>query len=106
MGSSHHWRRKGPSILQERLQGNAFRLHAEEAHGSEHLGQLPLTPPEGDAEQKSAKAAEVQEKIEDFCEDHSVDNVLALNPEPQAEQPKKKVRKPRAKKSAQVVALQ
>ena len=58
------------------------------------------------AEQKADKAAEVQEKIEDFCEDHSVDNVLALNPEPQAEQPKKKVRKPRAKKSAQVVALQ
>ena len=59
------------------------------------------------AEQKAAKAAEVQEKVEEFCESHSVDNVLALQPESQAEQPKpKKQRKPRAKKSAQVVALQ
>ena len=58
------------------------------------------------AGQKLAKAAEVQEVAEEFCEEHSVDNVLAQNPEPQAEQPKKKARKPRAKKSAQVVALQ
>ena len=62
------------------------------------------------AGQKSAKAAEMQEKVqevvEEFCEEHSVDNVLAQKPEPQAEQPKKKARKPRTKKSAQVVALQ
>lgn len=58
------------------------------------------------AGQKSAKAAEVQEVVEEFCEEHSVDNVLAQKPEPKAEQPKKKARKPRAKKSAQVVALQ
>ena len=57
------------------------------------------------AGQKAAKAAEIQEKVEEFCEEHSVDKVLALQPEPKAEQPKKQ-RKPRAKKSAQVVALQ
>lgn len=59
------------------------------------------------AGQKAAKAAEVKEKVEEFCESHSVDNVLAQQPEPQAEQLKpKKQRKPRAKKNAQVVALQ
>lgn len=58
------------------------------------------------AERKAAMAAKVQEKIEDFAESHSVDNVLAMKPEPKEEQPKKKARKPRAKKNAQVVALQ
>ena len=63
------------------------------------------------AEQKAAMAAKVQEKVEEFCESHSVNNVLAQQTEPQAEQPKeeakpKRTRKPRAKKqSAQVVAL-
>ena len=61
-------------------------------------------------QEKASKAAEVQEKVEEFCESHSVDNVLAQKSEPQAEQPKeekpKRQRKPRTKKNAQVVALQ
>lgn len=45
--------------------------------------------------------------IEEIAESHSVDNVLAQKPEPKAEQEEKpkKQRKPRSKKSAEVVAL-
>lgn len=59
------------------------------------------------AKQKAKKAEAVQEVVEDFVEQHSVDNVLAQKPEPKAEQEEKpkKQRKPRSKKSAQVVAL-
>lgn len=59
---------------------------------------------------KAARAAEVKERVQKFAEEHSVDNVLAQQPEPQAQQPKKQ-RKPRAKKnksaedSAKVVPL-
>ena len=62
-------------------------------------------------ELKAARAAEVQEKVEVFCESHSVDNVLAQHTEPKAEKPQaeekpKRQRKPRStKKSATVVAL-
>ncbi len=52
------------------------------------------------SKQKAARAAEVKEKVEEFAEAHSVDNVLAQQPEP-AEQPKKRRgRKPKAVKAA------
>lgn len=61
------------------------------------------------AELKAKNAEAGKEKIaevtEEFVEGHSVDNVLAQQPEPEAkaEQPKpKKQRKPRAKKNEQV----
>ena len=56
------------------------------------------------AGQKAARAAAVQEKVAEIAESHSVDTVLAQQPEPQAKQPKKRGRKPRAQKAAQVVA--
>lgn len=63
---------------------------------------------EGIKEEKAAKAAAVQEAAQEIAESHSVDNILAQPEEVKAEEPKKKERKPRAKKNAeaaQVVAL-
>ena len=57
--------------------------------------------------EKAEKAESVQEFAEEFAEQHSVENVLAQE-QPKAEQAEekpKKQRKPRTKKSAQVVAL-
>ncbi len=51
-------------------------------------------------EAKPAKADALQEIVKDFAESHSVDNILA-----KPEEPKKKARKPRTKKSAEVIAL-
>lgn len=58
-------------------------------------------------EEKAKRAEAVQEIAEDIAEKHSVDNLLAQE-QPKAEQAEekpKKQRKPRSKKSAEVVAL-
>lgn len=57
------------------------------------------------AGRKAAYAAELKKVVKAFCVEHSVNNVLAQQPESLAEQPKlKKPRKPRAKKAAQAAA--
>lgn len=59
------------------------------------------------AGRKAAYAAELKKVVKAFCEEHSVENVLAQQPEPQkAEQPEKpkRGRKPRAKKAQAAAA--
>ena len=53
------------------------------------------------AGQKAARAAEFKEKVQEIAESHSVDKVLAQQPEPQPEQKKKRGR---PRKTQQVTA--
>jgi hypothetical protein len=72
---------------------------------SKQIAEVKAMKAEAEAKAGKEKIAEV---TQEFVESHSVDAVLAQQPEQQAEaeQPKpKKQRKPRSKKSAEVVAL-
>ena len=55
------------------------------------------------AGQKAARAAEFKKKVAEIAESHSVDKVLAQQPEPQPEQKKKRGR---PRKSQKVIAQQ
>ena len=86
MGSSRHWRRESQAFCNSAYKAMRFAFMLKKRTGLNISDNCLSRLSQETAGQKSAKAAEmqekVQEKVEESCEEHSVDNVLNLKPEP------------------------